>query len=168
MDFLVDLNANPGPIPVRAGSSTFQLHHRFFDAYERGRVVDMLQIGIEAAMLAAHQKIDSWTGVTDAAGTPLPLKIKHPDGREESNLGLVMGRIPFAEQLAVFFRQMAVNGVRFNSKVMRKTVQQYVEDEKAVDAFVEDIESFFGSGVTPPAAPSGVSASSATSPTPSA
>ncbi len=168
MDFIIDLNTKPEPIPVRVGAATFHLHHRFFTAYEASRVIDCLQIGLESAIMASHHAIESWSGVKDASGVDIPMKFKHADGREESKLDVVLGRIPFIEQLAVFFRQLAVNGISYNEAVMRETVRKYMKDSKCVDAFVEDIDLFFSRGRSAPAAPSGSSSGTATSPAPSA
>lgn len=143
MDFQIKLDDRPKPLVVKVGEAGFTMHHKYLDAGEKMEIVEaMASGGLQLAQERLWKRIDSWEGVKNADGSPLPIRRVDADGKEvESNIPLVIGRVPWAEQLRVLFAQMALNGIRFSQ--LEKMIAAYL-DPAEVAPFVAEIDAFLG------------------------
>lgn len=166
MSFQVDLNSKPSPIEVSAGAASFTLEHSWMDAYERARVIDAIDLGIESAMRIAFAKITGWHGVVGPDGAPLPFKVRDREGKETTNLEQVLARVPFVDQLVLFFSLLASNGVRFAR--METSLVPHLDDPALAAEIGKRVDDFFRSRGATPAAPVTSSAAGGMSAGPSA
>lgn len=157
--FQVDLSSRPSPITVSVGAASFELEHAWMDAHERSRVIDAIEMGLESAMRVAFAKITGWQGVVGPDGAPLPFKVRDAEGRETSNLEKVLARIPYLDQLVLFFSLLAANGVRFVR--MEASLAPHLEDPSQAAQIVRRVDDFFRSRGATPAAPATPSPSGA-------
>lgn len=166
MSFQVDLNARPSPITVTVGTERFELEHVWMDAHERARVIDSIELGLESAMRAAFARFVGWNGVVGPDGAPLPFKVRDTEGRESCNLEKVLGRIPWVDQLVLFFSLLAANGVRFSR--MEVSLAPHLEDPSQAAEIARRVDDFFNRRGGMPAAPVTTSPNAAISPARSA
>lgn len=144
-----DLQTKPPPIVVRVGAEELSLHHRFLTAVERAAAIDSLNRGLAPAMVEWWSYILSWAGVTDLEGAPIAMIHIRPDGSEDrKNFDLVIGRLPFIEQLKVFLVQIAMNGVQIRR--LHSVIADLVDDKDEVERLMKEIDPFLKSGKEPP------------------
>jgi hypothetical protein len=108
----VDIVSNPKPLAFGQGEGAFNLQLRRWSSIERAMVFDavasqslfQMQVAIEGLVLG-------WTGVTDAAGVPVPFERLNDQNKTVSNFSAVMGAVGVDVQVEVVLAIIAFLGI---------------------------------------------------------